>query len=146
MEVVDFLRWVVEQGHTSIFAWVAIWLGSGIGFLEIPDYLRCRRYAYSAVYLVLIFIMTFSFGNIINIMHNQNNWITMMNNQTYQDLFFSSRSWFGNLLVDKRTSWYESPISSFAVVAHFTVLMFAGIFFDLFNGLRSRIIRFVMDC
>ena len=78
----DFLFRLIEAGHAAIFQWVAVYLGSGIGIIQIiielltPFKLICfDKTIFAIIYFVLIVLMTYSVTSILNVIHLQNRWI-----------------------------------------------------------------------
>lgn len=137
----DFLFRLIEAGHTAIFQWIAVYVASGIGFIQMiieilkyPKIISFNLMVYGIIYFVLISLMTLSVYSILNIMHHQNGWIEQLEGEKKQkqkDLFYKSRSPFSILIVGTRDNLSTSEW--LLICGHFLLLFFVGMGIWLLN-------------
>jgi hypothetical protein len=92
----QFLWQLIDAGNTDIFQWVAVWVASGIGVIQlIIETFKTtefyRRRVYGVIYGILVLLMTFSVYNILNVMRLQNGWANQLP-ESEKNLFYESRS------------------------------------------------------
>jgi len=130
-----FLLRLIDDSHSALLQWTAVWLASGIGIIPIiievlrtPHRVFINTFIYGFIYFVLISLMTISIYNILNVMHLQNKWINQLssnpNYEEVRELFYGSRS-FLTFIVDRRD--YLSLIEYVIILAHFLLLYIFGI-------------------
>jgi hypothetical protein len=131
MEHDDFLFRLIEAGHTAIFQWIAVYVASGIGLIEIiieilrtSEIISFNITIYGIIYLVLISLMTLSVYSILNIMHKQNGWANQLSNENQKKRFFESRSWVSEKIVKKEPSLSTCEIV--LIIIHFLLLLGVG--------------------
>ncbi len=120
----DGLLWkLIEAGHNAIFVWVAVYVASGIGLiqmiieiLKIHTLLSFSLMVFGAIYFFLVCLMTLSLYNIFKIMHHQNDWANKLfpkespEKSELRKIYFGSRSWLSKYVVgetDVMTTWVK---------------------------------------
>lgn len=117
----DFLLRMIEAGHTAIFQWIAVYVASGIGTLQIiiealrsNKKLLLHRIVYGVIAFILILAMTISIYQIFYVMHAQNTWANQLSDINERNIFYESRSVFSSLIVGRgkispllSTDWFR---------------------------------------
>lgn len=141
----DFLFRLIEAGHSAIFQWVAVYLASGIGLIQIIVELLnpsktffFDKTVFAFIYLILIGLMTYSFMSILNIVHLQNKWINEFHNKEQKETFYKSRGYILTSIADRREN-----LSAFEwglILGHFALFFVFGLLI-WFSGLGFLGIR-----
>lgn len=139
----DFLFRLIEQGHTAIFQWIAVYVASGIGVIEIIiQVLNMSRHfflnsaIYGIIFLVLIALMSLSLYSVFNVEHHQNKWANGFLDKNKKALFYGSRSPFTRLLSNDREEL--SFLEYILVLGHFLALFVFGLLIWLLSIIASR--------
>jgi hypothetical protein len=120
----DKLLWgLIEAGHNAIFVWVAVYVASGIGLiqmiieiLKIHTLLSFSLMVFGAIYFVLVCLMTLSLYSIFKIMYQQNSWANKLypkespEKSDLSKIYFGSRSRLSKCMVgetDVMTTWVK---------------------------------------
>lgn len=128
-----FLLTFIDGGHKGILQWIAVWLGSGIGTIQVifrlldSQVLYHERIIYWGIYLSLISLMTISLYEINYVMHLQNGWVNLMDSKDYKKLYKNSRGEFWKSIVGQdeafsRSTWL-SIICPYAFLVGFGILI-----------------------
>ena len=82
MDYADYLFRMIENAHTAIFQWIAVYVASVIGLITMI--IEFRNYPNTVIYLIiyvmLVLLMTHSICNALRIMRNQNKWANKLYN------------------------------------------------------------------
>jgi hypothetical protein len=108
------LRWkLIEAGHNAIFAWVALYVASGIGLIQmIIEILKINVLfsfslaVFGVIYSALVCLMTLSLCSILKIMHQQNDWANKLfsKDKTLRNIYFESRSRISKYIIGENAS------------------------------------------
>lgn len=133
MPIDDFYKQLVDAGTMSILQWVAVWLASGIGSIQMvieilnpPETSNPYGAIYLLIYFILIVLMAVAVYNILHVMNLQNDWINNLSDETEKRIFYDSRSGITTFILGKQRSF--TKLEYVITIGHFLVLFCFGIF------------------
>ena len=118
----EFYIWMVEQYHVSYLTWVAIWLASGIGMVEILFNNTYEEFAFIP-FLGLNFGMVFCVWRLVNIVKDQIITTKKISKVEFKNYLFEMRGKFSTFFVNKEgmINYVERNI---IIIVHFGIGMF----------------------